>query len=105
VRTITEQQLGNYRLLHLLDAGGFADVYLAEHTYLKMLHAVKVLHMYLFSQIFAHSIPCPLPLDIAESYHKFYHVAGRSYQGACRDRRAIFFEQSSQIVLLISKFL
>jgi len=50
VRTITEQQLGNYRLLHLLDSGGFADVYLAEHTYLKMLHAVKVLHMYLFDQ-------------------------------------------------------
>lgn len=50
MRTITEQQLGNYRLLHLLDSGGFADVYLAEHTYLKMLHAVKVLHMYLFDQ-------------------------------------------------------
>jgi eukaryotic-like serine/threonine-protein kinase len=50
VRTISEQQLGNYRLLHFLDSGGFADVYLAEHTYLKTLHAVKVLHMSLFDQ-------------------------------------------------------
>ena len=48
MRTITEQQLGTYRLLHLLDSGGFSDVYLAEHIYLKTLYAVKVLHMYLF---------------------------------------------------------
>ncbi len=50
MRTITEQQLGNYRLLHLLDSGGFADIYLAEDIYLKRLLAVKVLHMYLFAQ-------------------------------------------------------
>ncbi|HEY4033249.1 MAG TPA: serine/threonine-protein kinase [Ktedonobacteraceae bacterium] len=37
------QQLGNYRLLYLLGYGGFADVYLGEHIYLKTQVAVKVL--------------------------------------------------------------
>ncbi len=37
------QQLGNYRLIHLLGHGGFADVYLGEHVYLKTLAAIKVL--------------------------------------------------------------
>jgi serine/threonine protein kinase len=38
------QQLGNYCLLHLLGRGGFAEVYLAEHRYLKRRAALKVLH-------------------------------------------------------------
>ncbi len=38
------QQLGNYRLLRLLGRGGFAEVYLGEHVYLKRRAAVKVLH-------------------------------------------------------------
>lgn len=38
------QQLGNYRLLRLLGRGGFADVYLGEHVYLKTEAAIKVLH-------------------------------------------------------------
>ncbi len=38
------QQLGNYRLVRLLGQGGFADVYLGEHVYLKTLAAIKVLH-------------------------------------------------------------
>jgi len=38
------QQLGNYRLLRLLGHGGFADVYLGEHIYLKTEAAIKVLH-------------------------------------------------------------
>src|SRR5438876_1964371 len=38
------QQLGNYRLIHLLGKGGFADVYLGEHVYLKTQAAIKVLH-------------------------------------------------------------
>jgi WD40 repeat protein/serine/threonine protein kinase len=38
------QQLGNYRLLRLLGRGGFAEVYLGEHIYLKRLAAIKVLH-------------------------------------------------------------
>ena len=39
-----EQQLGNYRLKHLLGRGAFADVYLGEHLYLNTPVAVKVLH-------------------------------------------------------------
>lgn len=38
------QQLGNYRIIKLLGHGGFADVYLGEHTYLKTQAAIKVLH-------------------------------------------------------------
>ncbi len=38
------QQLGNYRLLRLLGQGGFAEVYLGEHIYLKTKAAIKVLH-------------------------------------------------------------
>jgi non-specific serine/threonine protein kinase len=38
-------QLGNYRLLRLLGRGGFADIYLGEHVYLKSLAALKILRM------------------------------------------------------------
>src|SRR5215471_16496557 len=38
------QHLGNYRLLRLLGRGGFAEVYLGEHLYLKRRAALKVLH-------------------------------------------------------------
>ena len=38
------QQLGNYRLTRLLGQGGFAEVYLGEHIYLKSQAALKVLH-------------------------------------------------------------
>lgn len=44
------QQLGNYRLLRLLGQGGFADVYLGEHVYLKTRAAVKVLQVHLTPQ-------------------------------------------------------
>ena len=44
------QQLGNYRLLRLLGRGGFADVYLGEHTYLKKPAALKILHLRLGEQ-------------------------------------------------------
>ena len=37
------QQLGNYRLIHLLGTGGFAEVYLGEHIHLKSQAAIKVL--------------------------------------------------------------
>jgi len=37
------QRLGNYRLLSLLGQGGFAEVYLGEHIYLKTPSAVKLL--------------------------------------------------------------
>src|SRR5713101_2257871 len=39
----TAQQLGNYRLIRQLGSGGFADVYLGEHLYLKTYAAIKVL--------------------------------------------------------------
>ena len=36
------KQLGNYRVIRLLGQGGFADVYLGEHIYLKTLAAIKI---------------------------------------------------------------
>src|SRR5260370_211566 len=44
------QQLGNYRLTRLLGQGGFAEVYLGEHIYLKTLAALKVLDTELSEQ-------------------------------------------------------
>ncbi|HEX7733912.1 MAG TPA: protein kinase [Ktedonobacteraceae bacterium] len=41
------KQLGNYRLSRLLGQGGFADVYLSEHIYLKTSAAIKVLQVHL----------------------------------------------------------
>jgi predicted ATPase/serine/threonine protein kinase/DNA-binding CsgD family transcriptional regulator len=41
------QQLGNYRLLRLIEHGGFAEVYLGEHIHLKSRAALKVLHTHL----------------------------------------------------------
>ncbi|HEY7350873.1 MAG TPA: protein kinase [Ktedonobacterales bacterium] len=38
------QQLGNYRLTQQLGEGGFAEVYLGEHIYLKTQAAMKILH-------------------------------------------------------------
>ena len=38
----TGQQFGSYRLLALLGRGGFADVYLAQHTYLRTQVALKL---------------------------------------------------------------
>lgn len=39
------QRLGNYQLLQLIGKGGFADVYLGEHIYLKTRAALKVLRI------------------------------------------------------------
>jgi len=41
------QQLGNYRLIQSLGKGGFAEVYLGEHIYLKTFSAIKILQMQL----------------------------------------------------------
>src|SRR5215467_2199388 len=38
------QQLGNYRLVHLLGQGSFAEVYLGEHVYLAKHAAIKLVH-------------------------------------------------------------
>src|SRR5438132_14138336 len=43
------RQLGNYRLIRLLGEGGFAEVYLGEHVYLKTYAAIKVLQTQLAS--------------------------------------------------------
>lgn len=45
------QQCGNYRLTHLLGQGGFADVYLGEHVYLKTYAALKILRMQLTNDV------------------------------------------------------
>jgi serine/threonine protein kinase len=37
------QKLGNYRVIRSIGQGGFADIYLGEHIYLKTLVAIKVL--------------------------------------------------------------
>ncbi len=39
------QILGNYQLLRLLGRGAFAEVYLAEHRYLEVPAAIKILHV------------------------------------------------------------
>lgn len=44
------QQIGNYKLLQLLGRGGFADIYLGKHVYLKTTAAVKVLQKRLSRQ-------------------------------------------------------
>jgi len=44
------QHFGNYRLIHFLGRGGFAEVYLGEHVYLKTRAAIKVLHTHLSRQ-------------------------------------------------------
>src|SRR5437763_873794 len=49
----TGQRLGNYRLIRLLGKGGFADVYLGEHLYLKTQAALKVLHIRLSNEALA----------------------------------------------------
>ena len=38
------QQLGNYQLQRIIGTGGFAEVYLAEHKYLRTKAAIKILH-------------------------------------------------------------
>jgi tetratricopeptide (TPR) repeat protein len=44
------QELGNYRLIRWIGEGNFADVYLAEHLYLKTYAAIKVLRTRLSHQ-------------------------------------------------------
>ncbi len=39
------QQLGNYRLTRLIGQGGFGEVYLGEHVYLRTQAAIKVLQV------------------------------------------------------------
>ncbi|MDQ2714044.1 MAG: serine/threonine protein kinase [Chloroflexota bacterium] len=39
------QKLGNYQLVRLLGRGGYAEVYLGKHIYLKTRAAIKMVHM------------------------------------------------------------
>src|SRR6266849_2272624 len=48
------QQLGSYRLLHLLGRGGFAEVYLGQHIYLNSQAALKVLQIVLNEEDIEH---------------------------------------------------
>lgn len=42
-----QQQFGSYRLLRLLGQGGFSEVYLGEHVYLKTQAAIKILKLHM----------------------------------------------------------
>ena len=44
------RQLGNYRIIRRLGRGGFAEVYLGEHIYLKNLVAIKILRTQVAAQ-------------------------------------------------------
>lgn len=50
VKTNIGQQFGNYRLTSLVGRGGFAEVYLGEHVYLKTQAAIKILQARLSSE-------------------------------------------------------
>src|SRR5579875_1781207 len=50
MRDFVGEQLGNYRIVRLLGQGGFAEVYLGEHMYLKSAAAVKVLRTLLMDE-------------------------------------------------------
>src|SRR5258708_26282833 len=39
------EQIGNYKLTKLVGHGGFADVYLGEHIYLRTQAAIKILQL------------------------------------------------------------
>src|SRR6266852_5632662 len=43
------QRVGNYHLPHLLGEGGFADVYLGDHIFLKTQAAIKLIRLHLAS--------------------------------------------------------
>src|SRR5437868_13510576 len=50
----TGQQFGKYRLVSLLGAGGYAEVYLGQHVRFKQQAAIKVLHAHLSGQEVEH---------------------------------------------------
>mgnify|MGYP001401794029 CR=1 FL=1 len=48
------QTLGHYRLIRLIGRGGFANVYLGEHIYLKTQVAIKLLHAQIAPDMMEH---------------------------------------------------
>jgi hypothetical protein len=50
------QRLGNYRLIRLIGDGGFAEVYLGEHIFLKTQAAIKVIRTRLTSEMLSNFI-------------------------------------------------
>ena len=93
------QQLGNYRLVHLLGAGGFAEVYLAEQVYLKTFAAIKVLHTRLAQEsTFPHSnrasFLCPVAVRrnmkelFALSFAKSPSTTTRNHRNSTEEKEA-----------------
>lgn len=62
------QRFGNYQVLQLIGRGGFADVYLGEHLYLKVPVALKVL-----SSVVAHQEDLPAFLTEAQTVAHLVH--------------------------------
>ncbi len=92
------QKLGNYQIIRALGHGGFADVYLGQHTYLKTYAAIKVLQTRLASndlQTFLReaqtvaSLTHPhivRVLEFGEEGHTPYLVMGYCPNGTLRQR-------------------
>ncbi len=92
------RQLGNYRILHFLSQGGFAEVYQGEHIYLGTQVAIKILRTRLNAESMArfqaearaiahlehHNIVRVLDFGIADSMP--YLVMSYAAQGSLRDQ-------------------
>ncbi len=111
------QRLGNYRLLNQLGSGGFAEVYLGEHIYLRWKAAIKVLPMRLTHEeieLFSEeartiaalkhaNIISVLEFGIQESTSTPYLVMDYAPNGTLRQRLSKGTKLSPDIMLLYVK--